>query len=119
MKLCKNMLKWKMSRKCNCLGSGFRVLAFWWQVNVDEELLLKLQLYFWLVISVSLQTIAVMDTDEECSIVLELPETDPFFDKKKVKIRLLAFVLFCWGVSNMSKIRWETAGNCSINMCKI
>jgi len=28
---------------------------------------------------------AVMDTDEECSIVLELSERDPFFDKKKVK----------------------------------
>jgi len=37
---------------------------------------------------------AVMDTDEECSIVLELPESDPFFDKKKVKIRLFAFVFF-------------------------
>jgi len=37
---------------------------------------------------------AVMDTDEECSILLELPERDPFFDKKKVKIRLFAFVFF-------------------------
>lgn len=29
-----------------------------------------------------------MDTDEECSIVLELPKNDPFFDKKKVEIKL-------------------------------
>ena len=30
---------------------------------------------------------AVMDTDEECSVVIELSENDPFFDKKKVKDR--------------------------------
>lgn len=34
-----------------------------------------------------LTAVAVMDTDEECSIALELSENDPFFDKKKVKIR--------------------------------
>jgi len=34
-----------------------------------------------------LNAIAVMNSDEECSIVLELSENDPFFDEKKVSIR--------------------------------
>ncbi|KAL9325979.1 hypothetical protein ACSQ67_006624 [Phaseolus vulgaris] len=33
----------------------------------------------------------IMDTDEECSIVLELPETDPFFDKKKKLLQSKGF----------------------------
>ncbi|XP_027916187.1 uncharacterized protein LOC114175624 isoform X2 [Vigna unguiculata] len=32
-----------------------------------------------------------MDTDEECSIVLELPESDPFFDKKKKLLQSKGF----------------------------
>ncbi|XP_014507638.1 uncharacterized protein LOC106767297 [Vigna radiata var. radiata] len=32
-----------------------------------------------------------MDTDEECSIVLELPETDTFFDKKKKLLQSKGF----------------------------
>lgn len=34
---------------------------------------------------------AVMDTDEECSIVLELSERDPFFDKKKKLLQSKGF----------------------------
>ncbi|RZB51748.1 Beta-amyrin synthase, partial [Glycine soja] len=32
--------------------------------------------------------VAVMDTDEECSIVLESSERDPFFDKNKKNFKL-------------------------------
>lgn len=34
-----------------------------------------------------LNAFAAMDSDEECSLVLELSENDPFFDEKKVNIR--------------------------------
>ncbi|KAK7268123.1 hypothetical protein RIF29_20810 [Crotalaria pallida] len=34
---------------------------------------------------------AVMDTDEECSIVLELAKNDPFFDKKKELLQCKGF----------------------------
>lgn len=69
----------------------------------DEEILLMF--WFWIIIFMViylytyiidlwllsylklLNAIAAMDSDEECSIVLELSENDPFFDEKKVNIR--------------------------------
>lgn len=57
--------------------------------------------WFWIIMVIYIYTIelwllsylkllnafAAMDSDEECSIVLELSENDPFFDEKKVNIR--------------------------------
>lgn len=59
--------------------------CFWfWIIMVVYAYTIDLWLLSYLKL---LNAFAAMDSDEECSLVLELSENDPFFDEKKVNIR--------------------------------
>ncbi|KAK7329798.1 hypothetical protein VNO77_23978 [Canavalia gladiata] len=81
------ILRFPVTGSCSFFAAQSPCYSLCWWLQLRENHEANLALFSEVIFCCA----AVMDTDEECSIVLELSETDPFFDKKKKLLQSKGF----------------------------